>query len=137
MAAEYAKEVLSVIPPAEKAKSYTAVEETMRDANGQCSCCTCRRCINADSSCECVVKPMYCIPFLEKMRRAGFATAASASEVRLREDVNRWAGWDGQDAGCAAARVWSQRRVARVVHLLGVCGEHGKLRAGVRRTPVV
>jgi hypothetical protein len=37
-AAAYAKEVLSVIPPAEVAKSRTA-EEAMRDASGQCSCC--------------------------------------------------------------------------------------------------
>jgi nucleoside phosphorylase len=36
-AAAYAKEVLSAIPPVDVAVSRTA-EETMRDANGQCSC---------------------------------------------------------------------------------------------------
>ncbi|KAF2993765.1 hypothetical protein E8E13_001931 [Curvularia kusanoi] len=60
-AAAYAKEVLSVIPPAEVAKSRTA-EETMRNAS---------------------VKPTYCIPFLKNRHFVGRRNELAVLRQRL------------------------------------------------------
>ncbi|OSS43463.1 hypothetical protein B5807_11981 [Epicoccum nigrum] len=63
-AAAYVKEVLSVIPPAEVAKSRTA-EETMRDAS---------------------VKPTYCIPFLKNRHFVGRHNELAELRQRLLVD---------------------------------------------------
>ncbi|ORY18335.1 nucleoside phosphorylase domain-containing protein [Clohesyomyces aquaticus] len=107
IAAVYAREVLSVIPPADVAKTRTA-EEAIQSASK-----------NA----------IYSIPFLPNRSFGGRRAELQVLKQRLVVDRACYKKsivglGNGQDAGRTAVCVHCKTELARVLHLLGACTEH-------------